>query len=153
MSSLPAVAYGVTRPAYPQLPAYRHLAIRLESIDMTKVLVVDDDPDVRALLNVWLRGAEFQMITAEDGYQAVQFARQQQPDVILLDVNLPAGKGFVVHERLKGISNVANVPIIYISSDRSAAPKALAAGAARFLAKPLNKDSVLGALREVCPTS
>ena len=120
---------------------------------MVKVLVVDDDPDVRALLSVWLRGAEFQMITAVDGYQAVQLARTKQPDVILLDINLPAAKGFVVHERLKNLSSVASVPIIYISSDRTAEPNAIAAGAARFLAKPLDKDSVLSALREVCPTS
>jgi CheY-like chemotaxis protein len=120
---------------------------------MIKVLVVDDDPDVRALVKVWLRGAEFQVITAEDGYQAVQFARTQQPDVILLDINLPAAKGFVVHERLKLLTSVANVPIVYISSDRTAESKALAAGAARFLAKPLEKDSLLSALREVFQTS
>jgi CheY-like chemotaxis protein len=116
---------------------------------MIKVLVVDDDPDVRTLLGVWLRGTEFQMIFGVDGYQAVHLARTQQPDVILLDINLPAAKGFVVHERLKNITSVANVPIVYISADRTAEAKALAAGAARFLAKPLEKDSVLSALREV----
>ena len=123
--------------------------IRLDLIDMIKVLVVDDDADVRALLSVWLRGTEFQMIAAADGYQAVQFARSQQPDIILLDINLPAAKGFVVHERLKNLSSLATVPIIYISSDRTAESKAIAAGAVRFLAKPLEKDSVVSALREV----
>ena len=118
-------------------------------MNMTKVLVVDDDPDMRALLNVWLRRGGFQMIAAEDGYQAVQFATQQQPDVILLDINLPAGKGLVFHERLKGIS--PDVPIVYISSDQTAETAALAAGAARFLAKPLDKDTLLRVLREVCP--
>lgn len=120
---------------------------------MVKVLVVDDDPDVRALLRVWLRGPEFQMIAAQDGYQAVPLARTQLPDVILLDINLPAAKGFVVHERLKHLTTVAHVPIVYISSDRTAESKALAAGAARFLSKPLEKESVLSALREVIPVS
>lgn len=46
---------------------------------MIKVLVVDDDQDVRALLNVWLRGSEFQLVFGVDGYQAVQIARTQQP--------------------------------------------------------------------------
>ena len=116
---------------------------------MIKVLVVDDDPDVRALLSVWLRGTEFQVIVGADGYQAVQLARTQHPDVILLDVNLPAAKGFVVQERLKLITNIANVPIVFISQDLTAEPQALAAGAARFLAKPLEKETVLNTLREI----
>ncbi len=120
---------------------------------MIKVLVVDDDQDVRALLNVWLRGSEFQLVFGVDGYQAVQIARTQQPDVILLDINLPAAKGFVVHERLKRLNSVANVPIVYISADRTAEARAIAAGAARVLAKPLEQESVLRAIREVCPSS
>jgi two-component system alkaline phosphatase synthesis response regulator PhoP len=120
---------------------------------MIKVLVVDDDPDIRALVSAWLRGSEFQLIVGEDGYQAVQLARTQRPDVILLDINMPAGKGFVIHERLKHISSVATVPIVYISADRTAEPQALAAGAARFMAKPLEKERVLSTLREVCQAS
>ena len=116
---------------------------------MTKVLIVDDDPDVRVLLSTWLRGTEFQVTTGVDGYQAVNLARTLQPDVILLDINLPAAKGFVVHERLKHIGSLAGVPIVYISADQTAGPRALADGA-RFLPKPLEKASVLNTLREVC---
>jgi DNA-binding response OmpR family regulator len=116
---------------------------------MIKVLVVDDDPDIRALLSVWLRGNEFQVILGVDGYQAVQLARTQQPDIILLDINLPAAKGFVVHERLKRISSVAMVPIVYITADPTAEAQALQAGGARFLVKPLDKERVLTTLREV----
>ena len=119
-------------------------------LHMIKVLVVDDDFDVRALVSVWLRRTEFQLILGEDGYQAVKLAREQEPDVILLDINLPAGKGFVVHERLKHISSLAGIPIVYISADRTAEPRAIAAGAVRFLAKPLEKESFLSLLREVC---
>jgi twitching motility two-component system response regulator PilH len=120
---------------------------------MIKVLVVDDDPIVRTLFGAWLKGSEFQLILGVDGYQAVQLARTHQPAVIFLDINLPAAKGFVVHERLKQISSVSNVPIVYISADQTAEPQALAAGAARFLAKPLAKESVMSTLREVCPPS
>ena len=116
---------------------------------MVKVLVVDDDPDVRALLSVWLRGNEFQLIFGVDGYQAVQLARTRQPDIILLDINLPAAKGFVVHDRLKHISSAAMIPIVYISADGTAEAQALQTGAAGFLVKPLDKDRVLTTLRQV----
>jgi CheY-like chemotaxis protein len=113
------------------------------------IKVVDDDPDVRTLFSTWLRGSEFQLILGADGYHAVQLARTEQPAVIVLDINMPAAKGFVAHDRLKRMPNLANVPIVYISADRAAEPAAIAAGAARFLAKPLEKDGVLRTLREV----
>src|SRR5687768_5381611 len=120
---------------------------------MIKVLVVDDDPDVRQLLGAWLPRGEFELTVGVDGYQAVELAVKGQPDVILLDINMPAAKGFVVHERLKHLSGVSQIPIVYISADRTAESKALAAGAARFLAKPLEKENVLSTLREVCKAS
>ena len=116
---------------------------------MIKVLVVDDDPDVRALVTVWMSGTDFEPVLGADGYQAVQFARAERPDVILLDINMPAAKGFLVHERLKRMPALAHVPIIYMSSDQAAGPQALAAGAARFLAKPLEQEHLMRTLREV----
>ena len=116
---------------------------------MVKILVVDDDPDIRELLSAWIDGTDFELVLAADGYQAVQFARAERPDVILLDINLPAAKGFVVHERLKRMTGLANVPVIYFSSTASAEPQALAAGGVRFLAKPLDRESLMRTLREV----
>jgi len=118
---------------------------------MTKIMVVDDDPSLRALLTVWLRGRDCQVILAADGYQAVQLAVTERPDVILLDISMPAGGGFSVHDRLRDLSSVASVPIIYMSADQTAEPKALAAGAARFLAKPLRKDTLVRTVHQVYP--
>ena len=116
---------------------------------MVKVLLVDDDPDIRALLSAWLDGTDFELILGADGYQAIQFARAEKPDVILLDINLPAAKGFVVHHRMKSMPTLQNVPVIYISSDRTAEKQALDAGATRFLPKPLERESLMRNLREV----
>jgi CheY-like chemotaxis protein len=114
---------------------------------MVKVLLVDDDPDLRALLSVWLDGTDFELTLAADGYQGLQFARTDHPDVILLDIYMPVAKGFVVHERMKGMPALANVPVIYISSDKKVEMQAMMAGA-RFLLKPLEKDLLLTTLRE-----
>ena len=114
---------------------------------MVKVLLVDDDPDLRALLSVWLDETDFELTLAADGYQGLQFARTDHPDVILLDIHMPVAKGFVVHQRLKGMPALANVPVIYISADKKAEMQAMTAGA-RFLAKPLDKDVLMRTLRD-----
>ena len=120
---------------------------RLEWLNMVKVLLVDDDPDLRSLLSVWLDGSDFELTLAADGYQGLQFARTDHPDVILLDIHMPVAKGFLVHERLKRMPALANVPVIYISADRTAEMQAMSAGA-RFLAKPLDKEVLMRTLRD-----
>jgi CheY-like chemotaxis protein len=92
------------------------------------------------------------VILAADGYQAIQLALREQPNVILLDISMPAGGGFSVHDRLRDLSSVSSVPIIYMSADHTAEPKALAAGAARFLAKPLRKEILIRTVHQVCPS-
>ena len=68
------------------------------------MLVVDDDAALRTLLTLWLKAEGHQVVTAGDAYGAVQTARTQRPDVILLDITMPAGHGFSAHERLHGSS-------------------------------------------------
>ena len=114
-----------------------------------KVLVVDDDAALRTLLTLWLKAEGHQVLTAGDAYGAVQVARTQRPDVILLDIIMPAGHGFSAHERLQKLSPTADLPVIYMSADTAAGPRALAAGAVRFLAKPLTKEAVIEALAAV----
>lgn len=58
-------------------------------------------------------------MVAQDAYQAVDQARKNHPDVMILDINMPAGDGFSVHNRLSKISSLQGVPIIYLTGDRS----------------------------------
>jgi len=117
---------------------------------MPKVMVVDDDADIRKLLSVWLRSGGFEVVIAVDGYQAVQVARSERPDVVLLDISIPAATGYVVKDRLDRMPSVASIPVIYMSADARAERKALASGGATFLAKPLDKDVVIKTIRDVC---
>ena len=66
-----------------------------------KILVIDDDSDIRVGLNVRLRASGFTTAFAADGVSAIRMARKEQPCLILLDLGLPAGDGFAVLERLK----------------------------------------------------
>ncbi|RXH54754.1 response regulator [Granulicella sibirica] len=67
---------------------------------LKKILVVDDDPEMRLALKIRLRANNYEVEAAEDGVSAIAEARRRQPDLILLDLGLPAGDGFTVLERL-----------------------------------------------------
>src|SRR5256885_12781502 len=103
-----------------------------------KVLVADDDRKLLQLLAIQLKAAGFAVICAQDGYQAVDFARHEAPDVIVLDVNMPAGDGFSVQERLSKMTDVVSAPVIYLTGDRSnrVAESTSACGAYSVVYKP-----------------
>ena len=81
-----------------------------------KILIVDDDPDVRAGLNIRLRANGYDTDFAADAMTAVLAARKTNPDLILLDLGLPGGDGFVVMQRLRTIPALAVIPVIVISA-------------------------------------
>jgi len=81
-----------------------------------KILVVDDDRNIVELLRVNLRSAGFDVVTAVDGLQATSFAHQQRPDLIVLDIMLPAGGGKSVLEHLKLSTRTADIPVLAISA-------------------------------------
>ena len=116
-----------------------------------KILIVEDDADLRLGLNARLRASKYQTAFAADAMAAVVQARREQPDMILLDLGLPAGDGFVVIERLRANTQLAAIPIVVVSARpyQTFASKALAAGARAFLQKPVDNDVLLQTVREV----
>jgi DNA-binding response OmpR family regulator len=109
-----------------------------------KVLIIEDDRDLRRGLNIRLRSAGFETVLAEDGVTATMAARRECPDVILLDLGLPAGDGFVLMERFQLLSAVAATPVVVLSGRDPAVaePRCRALGAFAFLQKPAD-DAVL----------
>jgi len=115
-----------------------------------KILIVDDDPDVRHGMYVRLKANDYDICFAVDGLSSMAEARVHQPDLILLDLGLPAGDGFVVIERLKAIPSLAVIPIIVVSAraGRDNHVRALKAGAKAFLQKPVDNDELLAVIRQ-----
>jgi two-component system KDP operon response regulator KdpE len=119
-----------------------------------KILIVDDDEDLAKGLRVRLRAENYTVGVATDGISATSEAKKESPDLILLDLGLPAGDGFVVMERLSNIESVASVPIIVLSArdPETNKKRALDAGATAYLQKPVDNDELLIAIRKALGT-
>jgi two-component system KDP operon response regulator KdpE len=116
-----------------------------------KILIVDDDPEVRLSLQVRLKVNNYDVFFAVDGVASIAEARKHMPDLIILDLGLPAGDGFSVLERLKANDSLSMIPVIVISG-RVRIPNrewALKAGAIAFLQKPVDNSRLLTVIRHV----
>lgn len=82
-------------------------------------MITDDDTALLAALKVRFEQINAQVITAEDGYNALAKAREFRPDLMVLDINMPAGDGFSVHERLASVDGLSDTKVIYLTGDRS----------------------------------
>jgi len=104
------------------------------------VLVADDDPVMRLLMLEMLESVNLDAIEAEDGVQAVQFARECCPDLILMDVEMPRMDGFAACRAIRDSENGATVPIVMVTGgdDLEAVTNAYEAGATDFVSKPIN---------------
>jgi DNA-binding response OmpR family regulator len=114
-----------------------------------KILVVDDDPDLVRALRLRLRANHYEIATATDGYAAIATAQKERPDLIVLDLGLPAGDGFVVLDRLQNSDTLSGIPVIVLSArdPQGNEQRALRAGAAAFFQKPADNDELLNVIR------
>ena len=116
-----------------------------------RILVVDDGRDSWNLLSLILRTHGYEPMWAADGMQALSGARKHQPHVILLDLGLPGGDGFVVLERLKSNQLFSAIPVIVVTVQDPAVAeqKARECGATAFLQKPVKEDQLIATIRGV----
>jgi CheY-like chemotaxis protein len=109
-----------------------------------RLLLVDDDPGLRALLRATLDAVDIEFEDAEDAVAAAEAIRQRPPDAIVLDVNLPGMDGLAFCAQLKRNRRTKDIPIIVLSgSDGGSAEAALEAGADSFLRKPFSPLELL----------
>jgi DNA-binding response OmpR family regulator len=115
-----------------------------------KILIVDDDPEMRLALHIRLKANNYDVAVAVDGVSGIAETRKHMPDLILLDLGLPAGDGFTVLERLAINDSLAHIPVIVVSGRDRAANKdrAIKAGAKVFLQKPVKNAELLYAIEQ-----
>ena len=114
-----------------------------------RILVVDDVPTVLAVLRMRLEAEGFEVVTARDGVEAIDRARETHPDLIVLDLMLPRLSGERVCEVLRGDPHTRPIPIVVLSAriGESERLRALAAGADAFLTKPYDMGLLVGEIR------
>ncbi len=114
-----------------------------------KILIVDDERDIVKALMIRLQGAGYEVVTAFDGAQGVFMAHKEKPDLIILDIRMPAGDGFSVAQRLKRSIHTFSIPVIFLtgSPEKNAAEKAMALGARFFVKKPYDPEELLDAIK------
>jgi DNA-binding response OmpR family regulator len=120
-----------------------------------KILIIDDDNDMRRALHIRLRAHGYETVFAGDGLAAMKAAIKESPDLILLDLGLPAGDGFVVMERLQKNTKLSCVPIIVLTARecRGNKEKAMAAGCFAFFQKPADNGELMSAVERALKES
>ena len=115
---------------------------------MERVLIVDDNPDIREVLGTYAAKEGFEPITAKDGFEALDLFRKTSPAVILLDVMMPGMDGYRVCERIRSESDV---PIILITAKGEDYERVMGLdiGADDYIVKPFNANEVMARVRAV----
>jgi DNA-binding NtrC family response regulator len=122
---------------------------------LAKILVVDDDDAVRMMLNKMLETASHDVVTAENGIQALNWLRKQVPDVVILDIIMPEKEGFETIVELR--RDYPNLKIIAISGGGAIGPAsylklAKKLGAHLTMEKPISMEKLRAAIRHLVPT-
>jgi DNA-binding response OmpR family regulator len=115
-----------------------------------KILIVEDENPQLTTVAKRLKVAGYVVMGARDGITAVSTARKKQPDLLLLDLGLPGGDGFVVMQRLQSLLSTATIPIIVISSQDPAKSEEASkrAGAIAYMRKPVDFEKLLKLIAE-----
>jgi adenylate cyclase len=115
-----------------------------------KILVVDDVPENVRLLEAVLVPRGYEVVTANDGLEALDLVQTEEPDLILLDVMMPGLDGYAVCTQLRANDDTAVLPVIMVTSSiGQEKTKAIEAGADDFIPKPFNHDELLTRVRSL----
>ena len=115
---------------------------------MKKILVVEDDRRIVTALKIRLQAEGYEVAAAYDAALAMSRAVEFEPDLVLLDISMPGGNGFMVAERLQNSAVTAGVPMIFLTASKKPGllEQAMQLGAAQFIEKPYHAADLLAAI-------
>ncbi|GAB4423033.1 MAG: hypothetical protein Kow002_12540 [Anaerolineales bacterium] len=118
---------------------------------MTKILIAEDEPDIRDLVAFTLRFAGYEVVTGTNGEEAVELASKELPDLILLDVRMPRLTGYDACKKIKENPQLKDIPVVFLSAkgQESEIQSGMEAGAEEYLLKPFAPDQLTDRVRAI----
>ncbi|RME88139.1 MAG: response regulator [Anaerolineae bacterium] len=118
---------------------------------MTKILIAEDERDIRDLVAFTLRFAGYQVVAAANGEEALELTRDEAPDLVLLDVRMPRMTGYDVCRAIKSDPQLKDIPVVFLSAkgQESEIRAGLDAGAEEYLLKPFAPDELTERVRQI----
>lgn len=118
---------------------------------MAKILIAEDEPDIRDLVAFTLRFAGHEVVAVANGAEAVEVAPLEMPDLILMDVRMPQMTGYEACEKIKADSRVKDIPVVFLSAkgQDSEIQAGLSAGATDYLLKPFGPMELTEKVKEL----
>jgi DNA-binding response OmpR family regulator len=119
-----------------------------------KILIVDDERDIVKALMIRLQSNGYNVVAAFDGAQGIFMANKEVPDLVILDIRMPAEDGFGVAEKLKQSDRTDQIPIIFLtgSPERNAEERAMGLGVRFYIKKPYDPEELLDAVKRALET-
>jgi two-component system alkaline phosphatase synthesis response regulator PhoP len=111
---------------------------------MAKILIAEDERDIRDLIAFTLKFAGYDVVTANNGEEAVQLAKQELPDLVITDVRMPKMTGYEACKLIKADPTTAHIPVVFLSAKGQEAEvqTGLDSGADEYLLKPFAPDQL-----------
>ena len=118
---------------------------------MAKILIAEDEPDIRELVTFMLRFAGYQVVAASNGEDAVLTASRELPDLVLLDVRMPRMTGYDACRLMRANPDLRNVPVVFLSAKGQEAEirSGMEAGAEEYLLKPFSPMELTNRVRSI----
>jgi DNA-binding response OmpR family regulator len=118
---------------------------------MPKILVAEDERDIRELIGLSLRFADFEVVLTQNGEEAVERTSVEKPDLILLDVRMPKMSGYEACRRLKEDPSTTEIPIVFLSAkgQEKEIEEGLNSGALDYIVKPFAPDELADQVRDI----
>jgi CheY-like chemotaxis protein len=118
---------------------------------MTKILIAEDEHDIRELITFTLQFAGYEVVAVKDGQEAVERIPEEMPDMILMDVRMPRMTGYEACRLVKAEEATKDIPLIFLSAKGQDAEveEGLDAGATEYLLKPFAPNELIDKIKEV----
>jgi len=118
---------------------------------MAKILIAEDERDIRELVSFSLQFGGFTVVQAANGAEAVEYAQKEMPDLILMDVRMPKMTGYEACRQMKTMESVRDIPVVFLSAkgQESEIQTGMEVGAEEYILKPFAPDELVKQVQAV----